>query len=240
VTVVAVLSAYVAMAAFNLATNSARTRPRSFTSMPCALAHSRTAVGFSRLTDALLPSRADRLPPPARRAAATQRASVSRSARHADGQVDLGPGAARPEADGAFALTAVKVIDQQNVYLLSHICLFRSLGWRWRIGLASSIRAACSNTGRLGRCKPTLAAAYSSRPRSAVFPGGCTVNGRTDATYHGTRHDLSLTTVRQAGREARSRHMIAAEGLAVGRMIAAYRRSDLLQHRLGDCGSAGS
>jgi hypothetical protein len=62
VTVVAVLSAYVAMAAFNLATNSARTRPRSFTSMPRALAHSRTAVGFSRLTDALLPSRADRLP----------------------------------------------------------------------------------------------------------------------------------------------------------------------------------
>ena len=32
---------------------------------------------------------------------------------------------------------------------------------------------------------------------------------------------------RQAGREARSRHMIAAEGLAaVGCMIAAYRRSD--------------
>jgi hypothetical protein len=34
-------------------------------------------------------------------------------------------------------------------------------------------------------------------------------------------------TVRQAGREDRSRHVIAAEGLAaVGRMIAAYRRSD--------------
>ena len=41
-----------------------------------------------------------------------------------------------------------------------------------------------------------------------------------------SRHDLMLTTARQAGREARSRHMIAAEGLAVGRMIAAYRRSD--------------
>jgi len=41
------------------------------------------------------------------------------------------------------------------------------------------------------------------------------------------RHDLTLTTARQAGREARSRHMIAAEGLAaVGRMIAAYRRGD--------------
>jgi hypothetical protein len=42
-----------------------------------------------------------------------------------------------------------------------------------------------------------------------------------------TRHHLRLTTVRQAGREARSRHVIAAEGLAtVGRTIAAYRRSD--------------
>ena len=56
-----------------------------------------------------------------------------------------------------------------------------------------------------------------------------------------SRHDLRLTTARQAGREARSRHMIAAEGLAaVGRMIAAYRRSDLLQDRLGDCDAAGS
>jgi len=47
-------------------------------------------------------------------------------------------------------LTAVKVIDQQNVYLLSHTCVFRSLAWRWRIGLAGSSRVGCSNTGRLG------------------------------------------------------------------------------------------
>ena len=45
--------------------------------------------------------------------------------------------------------------------------------------------------------------------------------------YHGTRHDLKLTTARQAGREVRSRHMNAAEGLAaVGRMIAACRHGD--------------
>jgi len=45
--------------------------------------------------------------------------------------------------------------------------------------------------------------------------------------YHGTRHHLRLTTVRQAGREARSWHMTAAEGLvAVGRVIMAYRRGD--------------
>jgi hypothetical protein len=35
------------------------------------------------------------------------------------------------------------------------------------------------------------------------------------------RHDLGVTTVRQAGREVRSRHMNAAEGLA-----AAYRHGD--------------
>ena len=41
------------------------------------------------------------------------------------------------------------------------------------------------------------------------------------------RRDLMLTTSRQAGREARSRHTIAAEGLAaVGGMIAAYRGND--------------
>ena len=34
------------MAALNLTTSSAGTRPRSFTSMPCALAHSRTSVVF--------------------------------------------------------------------------------------------------------------------------------------------------------------------------------------------------
>ena len=42
-----------------------------------------------------------------------------------------------------------------------------------------------------------------------------------------SRHHLRLMTARQAGREARSRYMSAAEGLAaVGHMIAAYRRSD--------------
>ncbi len=61
-----------AVAALNLATSSADTRPRSFTLMPCALAHSGTSLGFSPLTDALRPARADRLPPPARRAAAPQ------------------------------------------------------------------------------------------------------------------------------------------------------------------------
>ena len=38
------LRAYCVVAALNLITSSAGTRPRSFTSMPCALAHSRTSV----------------------------------------------------------------------------------------------------------------------------------------------------------------------------------------------------
>jgi hypothetical protein len=43
------------------------------------------------------------------------------------GQADPGPGAAQPEADGAFALTAVTVIGRQNLHLPSHACLCRSL-----------------------------------------------------------------------------------------------------------------
>src|SRR6266704_3895564 len=46
-----------------------------------------------------------------------------------------------------------------------------------RTGLARSSRISGSNTGMLGRCKPALAVACSSRPRSASFPGGYSVNG---------------------------------------------------------------
>jgi hypothetical protein len=42
---------YWPVAALNLTTSSAGTRPRSFTSMPCALAHSRTSVVSSPLAD---------------------------------------------------------------------------------------------------------------------------------------------------------------------------------------------
>jgi hypothetical protein len=62
---------YCAVAALNLATSSAGTRPRSFTSMPCALAHSRTLV-LSTPSAALRPPWAGRrVPSPARRAACT-------------------------------------------------------------------------------------------------------------------------------------------------------------------------
>jgi hypothetical protein len=43
-----------------------------------------------------------------------------------------------PTRTACFGLTAVKVIDQQDLYLLSHACLLLSLAWRWRIGQARS------------------------------------------------------------------------------------------------------
>jgi hypothetical protein len=61
---------YCAVAALNLTTSSAGTRPRSLTSMPWALAHSRTSVVFSPLAGARRPVRAGRRAAPlARRAA---------------------------------------------------------------------------------------------------------------------------------------------------------------------------
>jgi hypothetical protein len=46
---------YFSVAALNLIMSSAGTRPRSLTSMPCALAHSRTSVVFSPFACALRP-----------------------------------------------------------------------------------------------------------------------------------------------------------------------------------------
>jgi hypothetical protein len=142
----------------------------------CALAHSRATVGYSPLTDALRPpgpAACRRLPPPARRAAAPQPPACPAVMPISD------PVPPSPKRTCVRSpLTAVKVIDQQNVYLLSHTCLFRSLAWRWLIGLASSSRAGCSNTGRLGG---------TSRPWLSPTDGKC----------HGMRRYLSLTTVRQ-------------------------------------------
>jgi hypothetical protein len=52
---------YWPVAALNLTTRSAGTRPRSFTSMPCSLAHSRTSVVLRPLADPRRPPRAGRL-----------------------------------------------------------------------------------------------------------------------------------------------------------------------------------
>ncbi len=55
-------------------------------------------------------------------------------------QIDLVLRAVQPEADGAVCLTAIKVIDQLDLYLLSHNCLFLSRAWR--ISLANPSRWA--------------------------------------------------------------------------------------------------
>ena len=68
---------------------------------------------------------------------------------------------------------------------------------------------------------------YKQSIATCICAGGGSINGRIDGAYHGMRHNLRLTTLRQAGQEVRSRHMNAAEGLAaVDRMIAACGHGD--------------
>src|SRR5260370_31676737 len=45
-------------------------------------------------------------------------------------QIDLVLRAVQPEADGAVGVTAITVIDQLDLYLRSHNCLFLSRAWR--------------------------------------------------------------------------------------------------------------
>ena len=67
----AISGCYCPVAALNLTTSSAGTRPRSFTSMPWTLAHSRTSVAFSPFAGARCTVRAGRREPLGRRAALT-------------------------------------------------------------------------------------------------------------------------------------------------------------------------
>ena len=107
---------YCPVAALNLATSSAGTRPRSLTSMPCALAHSRTSVlstppaGALRSAPGWPPGTAPG--PPCRPHIARQR--VPQRLGMLGVQVDLILGAVQPEANRALSLAAVKVIDQQD------------------------------------------------------------------------------------------------------------------------------
>jgi hypothetical protein len=55
---------YFSVAALNLTTSSAGMHPRSFTSMPCALAHWRTSAVSSAVAGARRPPRAGRPRPP--------------------------------------------------------------------------------------------------------------------------------------------------------------------------------
>jgi len=106
---------YWLVAALNFTTSSAGTRPRSFTSMPWALAHSRTSVVFSPLAG-----------PGARRGTAAwqYRRLAWQHPRSGQGvpqllgmsgvQVDLVLRAVQAEKDGSFGGTAVKVVDKRR------------------------------------------------------------------------------------------------------------------------------
>jgi len=90
-----------------------------------------------------------------------------------------------PTRTAPSPLITIKVIDQQNLYLLSRNCLLLSLARRGRTGLARSSRISGSNTGTLGCCKPALAG-LQQPAAFCVFPGGYSVDG-----HRGDRRDVS-------------------------------------------------
>jgi hypothetical protein len=96
---------------------------------------------------------------PARWTAATQCASVSRSALPAD-PADPRPGAAQPDEDGAFDPDYLQVIGQQNPSLPVSL----TWAWCWRVGLARSSRVGLRLRPRLG----------------VVFPGGYSADALTE------------------------------------------------------------
>ncbi len=51
-------------------------------------------------------------------------------------QVDLILGVVQCEADGTFGLTAIKVVDEQGLYLLSHRCSISLMNQRGPVKLA--------------------------------------------------------------------------------------------------------
>ena len=113
---------YFSVAARNLTISSAGTRPRSLTSMPCALAHSRTSVSVE---SARLRS-APRAGWPAGISADPACCADVACERFAQllgvfgVQVDLVLGAVQPEANGTVGLGAVNIIDEDGLHFLSH------------------------------------------------------------------------------------------------------------------------
>jgi hypothetical protein len=106
------------VAALNLATSSAGTRPRSFTSMPCALTHADLSVVYSaRRCPASAPSWPPRTAPRPPRRTHIARQRIPQCLSVLGVQVDLIFGAVQPEADRPLSLAAIKVVDQK-------VCIF--------------------------------------------------------------------------------------------------------------------
>ena len=112
--------AYAPVAVLYCSTTPAGTRPRSLTSMPCPLAHSRTLA----VSTVALPRRARAVllaVPPARRACARYSLQCLAELVAVRGaEVDLVFRAVQAEADGAGRLAAVEVINQQRLNSLGH------------------------------------------------------------------------------------------------------------------------
>src|SRR5260370_18601525 len=130
-------------------------------------AHRRPASGPGRPpATAARPPGAPPVPP--------QRASQLRGMPGA--QIDLVLRAVQPEADGAVGVTAIKVIDQLDLYLLSHNCLFLSRAWRISLAnpsrWAQRLQAGPALPCRAGRRAP-ITPLTSVRPRSQRPPAAC-------------------------------------------------------------------
>ncbi len=69
-------------------------------------------------------------------AAATRHARCHAAPGMPGGPADLVPVPSSPTRTARSGLTAIKVIDQQNLYLLIHTRLLLSPAWRWHISLA--------------------------------------------------------------------------------------------------------
>ena len=111
------------VAALNLTTSSAGTRPRSFTSRPWALAHSRTSVVSTfPFADARAPA-ARRAPGGTAGTAASShvaRQCVPQRLGVRGVQVDLVLSAVEAEADRPLSGTAVDVVNEQGLHFLRH------------------------------------------------------------------------------------------------------------------------
>ena len=239
VTLVAVLSSlFWPMTALNLATSSACARPRSLTSMLCGPGPLPDRVGFSLLTDALRPARAGRRLPAGRQPRSAPACPAAPRACPAV-RPGLVPGAVQPEADGAFAPDCHQG-HRSAEPVPAEPYLPVSL-----TGLALAHRPSQVKPHRLPqhrKARPLQAGLGCRLQQPAafcVFPGGCTATGRIEGKYHGTRHNLSLTTARQRqgarGKRAVFRPPIVSTATAVlSRPAATGREHQLGRSRCGD------
>ena len=144
------------VAAVNLMTSPAGTGPRSFPSMPCALAHPRTSAVFGPLARAppLLRPAAGSRPRPGGQQGHSARQRLSQRRGMPGGQVDLIPGAVRPDA----TVPPAPVPSRSS---MSRVCIFGAADApsRCLIGRASARRSGPRQRPAAPICQPVRARA---------------------------------------------------------------------------------